>query len=209
MCTILEPFRKPDSSNWMPSKDRLSEIYWNRQKASLWQEAMGNTQTGMKAHTETVETILVGQWECVSAYYLLWFQVFTFLGFIMWRMCCCRVSEVRSATQTEGLFILRLESAKTPGEKEGEDSREMCWAILQFRMCPILFFSPWLQIFWCPRTAEKMNASILSTVLFCLFFKKICFSQDWNIEAYGFGFHWNISRTIGWNSNELSRFPEA
>lgn len=34
-------------------------------------------------------------------------------------------------------------------------------------MCPILFFSPWLQIFWCPRTAEKMNASILSTVLFC------------------------------------------
>lgn len=25
-------------------------IYWNRQKASLWQEAMGNTQTGMHAH---------------------------------------------------------------------------------------------------------------------------------------------------------------
>lgn len=135
MCRALEPFRKLDSSSWIPSKDRFMEIYWNRQKASLWQEAMGNTETGSKAHTDTVETILVGQWECVSAYYSLRFQVSTFLGFIMWRMCCCRVSGVRSATQTEALFIPRLQSAQTPGEKEGEDSREMCWAILQFCVC--------------------------------------------------------------------------
>lgn len=59
------------------------EIYWKRQKASLWQEAMGNTQTGMHAHRETVETVLVGQWEYVSAYYSLWFQFSTFLGFII------------------------------------------------------------------------------------------------------------------------------
>lgn len=26
------------------------EIYWNRQKASLWQEAVGNTQAGTHAH---------------------------------------------------------------------------------------------------------------------------------------------------------------
>lgn len=32
-------------------------------------------------HTETVETVLVGQWEYVSAYYSLLFQVSTFLGF--------------------------------------------------------------------------------------------------------------------------------
>ncbi len=52
MCTVLEPFRKLDlvSSRRIPSKDRFMEIYWNRQKASLWQEAMGNTQTGRHAH---------------------------------------------------------------------------------------------------------------------------------------------------------------
>lgn len=33
------------------------EIYWNGQKASLWQEAMGNTETGTHADTETVETV--------------------------------------------------------------------------------------------------------------------------------------------------------
>lgn len=52
MCTVLEPFRKLDLvwSRWIPSKDRFMEIYWKRQKASLWQEAMGNTQTGRQAH---------------------------------------------------------------------------------------------------------------------------------------------------------------
>lgn len=49
-CAVLEPFRKLDSSWWIPSKDRFMRIYWNRQKASLWQEAMGNTRTGMHAH---------------------------------------------------------------------------------------------------------------------------------------------------------------
>lgn len=55
MRTVLEPFRKLDSVS--SSKDRFMEIYWNRQKASLWQETMGNTQTGVHAHTETVETV--------------------------------------------------------------------------------------------------------------------------------------------------------
>lgn len=52
MCTVLEPFTKLDSvsSWWIPSKDRLMEIHWNGQKASLWQEAMGNTETGTQAH---------------------------------------------------------------------------------------------------------------------------------------------------------------
>lgn len=59
------------------------EIYWNRQKASLWQEAMSNTQTGTNAHTVAVETVPIGQWECVSAYYSLWSQVSSFLGFIV------------------------------------------------------------------------------------------------------------------------------
>lgn len=41
-------------------------------------------------HTETVEIILVSQWEYVSAYYLLYFQVTTFQGFyharnVWWR----------------------------------------------------------------------------------------------------------------------------
>lgn len=52
MCTVLEPFRKLDSvsSPPIPPKDRFMVIYWNRQKASLWQEAVGNTQTGTPAH---------------------------------------------------------------------------------------------------------------------------------------------------------------
>lgn len=49
-CAVLEPFRNLDSSRRIPSKDRSRGIYWNRQKASLWQEAMGTTQTGTHAH---------------------------------------------------------------------------------------------------------------------------------------------------------------
>ena len=58
MFTILESFRKQDPSCWMPSKDRFTEMHWNRQKASLWQEEVGNTQTGRDAQTKTVEPIL-------------------------------------------------------------------------------------------------------------------------------------------------------
>lgn len=49
-CAVLEPFRNLDSSRRIPSKDRSRRIYWNRQKASLWQEAMGTTRTGRHAH---------------------------------------------------------------------------------------------------------------------------------------------------------------
>ena len=41
------------SQKWtprIPSKDRFRRIYWNRQKASLWQEQAGNTRTGTRAH---------------------------------------------------------------------------------------------------------------------------------------------------------------
>lgn len=108
MCTVLEPFKKLDSFllQWIPSKDRFMKYTGMDKRLSFWQEPKGNTQTGMHAHTETVETILVGQWEYVSAYYSLWFLVSTFLHslwflvstfveFIMRRMCCCRVLEVR------------------------------------------------------------------------------------------------------------------
>ena len=61
----------------------------------------------------------------------------------MWRMCCCRVLQVRSAPLTEGLFIWRLQSAETPGESEGEDSREMCWPILW----PLLISLPRYSVF--------------------------------------------------------------
>lgn len=38
-------------------------------------------------HTETMEIFLVSQWEYVSAYYSLSFQVSNFIGFIMRWMC--------------------------------------------------------------------------------------------------------------------------
>lgn len=37
----------------------------------FWQEPKGNTQTGVHAHTETVETVLVGQWECLCLLFAL------------------------------------------------------------------------------------------------------------------------------------------
>lgn len=159
MCTVLEPFTKQDSvSSWIPSKDRIVEIYWKIQKAPLWQEAVGNTRTGMHAHKETVETVLVGQWEYVSAYYLLWFQLSTFLGFIMWKMHRCRLLEVRSATQTEGFFISGLQSAESSGEKGRGGQRKICWAIL----FPILLSFPALCFFFCCAIAEKIDGPILS-----------------------------------------------
>lgn len=162
MCRVLEPFRKLDavSSRWNPSKDRFMKIYWKRQKASLWQEAVGNTQTGTQAQRNRGHCP-VGQWEYVSAYYSLWFQVSTFLGFIMWRMCCCRVGEVRSATHIEGLFISRLQSAQTPEEREGEDKR---YVLSNFVPASLLSLSVDTACF-CFRNAGRMDTPISSTGL--------------------------------------------
>lgn len=43
---VLEPFRKQR----IPSKDRSCGIWFNGQKAFLWQDAVGNAQTGTDAH---------------------------------------------------------------------------------------------------------------------------------------------------------------
>lgn len=111
MCTVLEPFTKldPVSSWWIPSKDRLVEIYWNRQKASLWQEAMGNTQTGMQ--TETVETILVCLlFALVPGFHFSWvYHV---------KDALLQGPGGQAAAQTEGFFIPGLQSAETAAEGE-------------------------------------------------------------------------------------------
>lgn len=72
------------------------------------------------------------------------------------------VLRVRSAPQTEGLFTLGLQSAETPGERGGQDTREMCAAIL----CPSRFSVSLLQFSLCSRNAGKMDAPIISTVLY-------------------------------------------
>lgn len=59
-------------------------------------------------HTGRVETVPVGHWEYVSAHYSLPFQISALLGFI----CEGHPAGVRSATQTEGIFILKQQSVE-------------------------------------------------------------------------------------------------
>lgn len=89
---------------------------------------MGNTQTGTHAHTETVETVLLGQWEYVSAYYSLWFSVSTFLGFIMWRMCSCRVLGVRYTNRRPCYLgaTISWNSWKKRGRKREKCAEQFC-----------------------------------------------------------------------------------
>lgn len=124
----------------IPSKDRFQEMYWNgRPFFGKWQWVTHNLARTHKRRPW--KPFPVGQWERVSAYHPLLFQVSSFLGFIARRTSCCKVVGVRSATQTEGLFIPGLQSAKTPAEGEGEDSRAMCCANVCCSLC-----SPWLQL---------------------------------------------------------------
>lgn len=155
MCTVLEPFRKPDSSPWILSKDRFMEIYWNRQKASLWQEAMGNTHTGVHAHRNRGN--LPG-WPVGICLCLLFAFVPTF-HFYLGCSCEACVPGVRSATQTEGLFILEVQSANLLEKEEAGQERNVLGNFV-----PSQLFSPLLQFFFCSRSAVKTDVPIFSTV---------------------------------------------
>lgn len=92
-----------------------------------------------------MEAVLAGQWEYVSAYYsLLWFQVPSFLRFIMWRMCCCRLLRVKSATPTKASLSQgynQLKLLKRERER-GKQQRNV-----QGNLWPHCLFSLWQQYF--------------------------------------------------------------
>lgn len=116
-------------------------------------------------HTETVEAILVSQWEYVSAYYLLLFQISTFLGFIMQGMCSQgQVGHTKRRPLYPEATISCNNSWRSGawGRGGGQDRREMWAAIL----CPSHFSLPLLQISLCWRNTGKMDAPISSTVLY-------------------------------------------
>lgn len=76
-----------------------------------------------------METIPVSQREYVSAYYSLSFQSSTLLGFILRGT----LPGVRPATQTEGVFIPRQQSAET-AETGALQTGEKCAQ----RFCPLV-----------------------------------------------------------------------
>lgn len=127
------------SSQWIPAKDRIMEIYWNRQKGSLWQEAMGNTQTGRHAlrNCGNRPIWLVGICLCLLFAFVPDFH-FSWVYHV--KDVLLKGFEVVPDTRTEGLFILGLQSAETPGEG-GAGERDVLSSFM-----PSSLFSPWLQI---------------------------------------------------------------
>lgn len=109
-------------------------------------------------HRGTMETIPVSQWEYVSAYYSLSFQSSTLLGFIVWGT----LPGVRPATQTEGIFIPRQQSAETPAETGStRQERNVCSGFV-----PCSHFCPFVQCSLCSRNGGKMDAPISALTIF-------------------------------------------
>lgn len=63
------------------------------------------------------------------------------------------------ATQTEGLFILEVQSAKLLEKEEAGQERNVLGNFV-----PSQLFSPLLQFFFCSRSALKMDVPIFSTL---------------------------------------------
>lgn len=109
-------------------------------KKPLFGKMRWATHTLAYMNRRTMETIPVSQWEYVSAYYSLSFQISTLLGFIVRET----LPGVRPAKQTEGIFIPRQQSAETPAEtgvlETGEKcAQRFCALVALLSLCAIFF----------------------------------------------------------------------
>lgn len=109
-------------------------------KKPLFGKTRWATHTLAYMNRRTMETIPVSQWEYVSAYYSLSFQISTLLGFIARET----LPGVRPAKQTEGIFIPRQQSAETPAEtgelETGEKcAQRFCALVALLSLCAIFF----------------------------------------------------------------------
>lgn len=192
-CAVLEPFRNLDSSRRIPSKDRSRRIYWNRQKASLWQEAMGTTRTGTHAHRNGGNYPGSPVGICLCLLFAI-FPGYHFSWFLSCKECVAGVGSVaQRAPLSWGYNQLKLPETEA-GWRSGEGRWERGVTGQKRNVCgkfaPQSLFSLSVQFSLCSRNAGKMDAPLRPAFFTCVERKSQYF-----VTAFWLHYHTDASKS--------------